>query len=199
MARARINVISDDLIQDAGAVLFSFVKGEQLEYPITLDFVQSTTYNYTYEAVIIEGNNVSGQEEAPNDIAPSAVSTVLPVRIPTYRGVWDAAQAYNTEDVVLYNGEYYRKDREATEGVINATPPSSSTKWISTTSNRIYIQFPETLGSTWAVSPKVGSPVYGFFELRVTEPSTFSFKRTWKPVRGMVELLFSPTALVPDV
>jgi len=34
--------------------------------------------------------------------------------------------------------------------------------------------------------------------LRVTE-SFGVYPRTWKPVRGMVELLFSPTHEVPDV
>ena len=199
MARARINVISDDLIQDAGAVLFSFVKGEQLEYPVTLDFVQSTTYAYTYEAVVIEAANTEGQLDAPNDISTDAVHTPLNVRVPVYRGIWDPLQAYNTEDVVFYETGYFRKARQATEGVIDATVPTASAFWLPTTLNRVYVQFPETLGFNWAVSPKVNSPVYGFFELRVTEPNTFAFKRTWKPVRGMVELLFSPTALVPDV
>jgi hypothetical protein len=199
MARARINVISDDLIQDAGAVLFSFVKGEQLEYPITLDFVESTTYNYTYEAVVVEAANVEGQTEAPTTVEPTPTMTTLEVRVPTYRGVWDQAQAYNTEDVVYYVDTYYRKLRQPTEAVISSTTPNASEFWVVTTLNRIYVRFPATLGSGWSVEPGVGTPVYGFFELRVTEPSSYAFKRTWKPVRGMVELLFSPTAIVPDI
>lgn len=199
MARARINVISEDLIQDAGAVLFSFVKGEQLEYPITLDFVESTTLNYTYEAVVVEADNIEGQTEAPSSVSATPVMVTLPVRVPVYRGIWDQAQAYNTEEVVFYIDTYYRKLRQATEAVVSSTPPNESAFWTVTTINRVYVQFPETLGTGWEAAPTVNSPVYGFFELRVTEPATYAFKRTWKPVRGMVELLFSPTAIVPDV
>jgi hypothetical protein len=198
MARSKITDTTEDLMTDSGAVLWSFVKGEQLEFPITLDFIESTSsVSYSYEAVVIEALNVSGQTDRPVTDKPNGVQTTLVVRVPVYRGVWDQAQAYNTEDVVLYNGLYYRKLREATEGVINSTPPSSSTKWSVTVPNRIYVRFPLTLGSTWEINPAVASPVYGFFELRVTEPSSYDFPRTWKPIRGMVELLFSPTHLVP--
>jgi hypothetical protein len=198
MARSRITNTTEDLLTDSGAVLWSFVKGEQLEYPITLDFIESTsTVPYSYEAVVIEALNVAGQTDRPVTNKPNGVQTVLTVRVPLYRGVWDSAQAYNTEDVVLYNGLYYRKLREATEAVVNSTIPSASTKWTTTAPNRIYVQFPLTLGGTWAVEPQVDSPVYGFFELRVSEPSSYGFPRTWKPIRGMVELLFSPTHLVP--
>lgn len=199
MARSRINNPTQDLIDDSGAVLWSFVRGEQLEFPVTLKFISSTEVQYQYEAVVIEGANVSSQEEPPVGVQPGGTQTTLNIRIPTYRGTWDPPQAYNTEDVVQYGGLYYRKLSEGAEGVINSTPPPSSSRWAETTNNKIYIQFPKTLASTWAVSPLVGSPVYGFFELRVTEPSGSYFQRTWKPVRGMVEILFSPTDIVPDV
>lgn len=201
MARSQLTDTTTDLFTDSGSVLWSFVRGEQLEFPVTLDFIQSPAdVTYTYEAVVIEALNVAGQtrNDRPVTSKTNGVQTVLVVRVPVYRGTWDALQAYNTEDVVLYNGLYYRKLREATEAVTNSTPPSSSTKWVTTVINRIYIQYPSTLGATWEVAPQVSSPVYGFFELRVSEPSYYGFPRTWKPIRGMVELLFSPTHIVPD-
>lgn len=63
-------------------------------------------------------------------------------------------------------------------------------------SNAITIRFPETLGATWAVQPQIDVPVHGFFELRVTEPSG-AFPQTWKPLKGVVEIAYSPTYLVP--
>jgi hypothetical protein len=197
MARSPLTDTSDDLIQDSGSVLWSFVKGEQLEFPITLNFVEDVTAGYTYEAVIVEALNVSEQTSKPLTIKPSGVQTILNVRVPTKRGTWDAAQAYNREDVVLYAGIYYKLLKGAAR--TNSTPPSSDSLWQVTTLSKIYLQFPSTLGSTWQIAPIVGSAVYGFFELRVTEPTDNIFRRTWKPVRGMVELLFSPTDIVPDV
>ena len=40
MARSRLTNTSQDLISDGGAVVWSFVKGEQLEFPITLNFIE---------------------------------------------------------------------------------------------------------------------------------------------------------------
>lgn len=199
MARSKLNVIDEDLISDSGSVLWSIVKGEQLEYPVTIQFIQNALSGYAYEAVVVEGLNTTTQTEPPKDIRPAGVQTTLTVRLPTYRGNWDAPQAYNSDDIVLYQGQYYAKVREASEAVIDSTPPSSSSKWSVTTLNRVFLQFPSTLGSTWSVQPTVDVPVYGFFELRVTETMTTAFKRTWKPIRGMVEIQFSPTAIVPDL
>jgi hypothetical protein len=61
----------------------------------------------------------------------------------------------------------------------------------------VYIQFPDDLAGGWAVQPGVNFNTYGFFELRVTEPLDAILTHTWKPVRGMVEMLFSPTEAVP--
>jgi hypothetical protein len=194
MARSRINTITNDLISDSGSVLWSFVKGEQLEFPITIDFIEDAN-DYTFEAVIVEGLNVSGQEEPPVTHKPSGIQTTLNVRLPNYQGTWNANNAYNAEDIVLHSSVYYRLTTGA--GYINATTPDLDSNWEVTALNIIYVQFPSTIASTWAVAPLVNSPVYGFFELRVTEPNNPIIVKTWKPVRGMVEILFSPTDLVP--
>lgn len=197
MARSRINNTTNDLITDGGAVLWSFIKGEQLELPIKLDFIADATIGYSYEAVVMEAANIAGQQQTtrPVGVQANGVEDTLYVRVPVYRGTWDPPQAYNKEDVVLYNSKYYRLLTGAAR--VNSIVPNLDPLWEETALNRIYVQFPDTLANDWAVNPLVNSPVYGFFELRVTEPTNPVFIKTWKPVRGMVEILFSPTHLVP--
>jgi hypothetical protein len=195
MARSPITDTSSDINTDSGAVLWSVVKGEQLEFPITMNFITDATSGYQYEAVVVEALNVSGQTDRPTAIKPSGVQSVLTVRVPTNRGTWQAVQAYNQEEVVLYNNIYYRLLSGA--GRVSATLPNVDPYWVETALNKIYVQFTLALGSTWAVQPTSVSNTYGFFELRVTETSNSIFARTWKPIRGMVEILFSPTDIVP--
>lgn len=196
MARSRLLDPTNDIITDSGDILFSFVKGEQLEFPITLNFVEDVTIGYTYEAVVVEGDNSESQLIRPVNVKYNGIVTLLNVRVPTNRGNWDAAQAYSREEVVLYNGKYYKL--LAGVAVTNSLTPLVSTNWLETTLNKVYLQFPKTLASTWLQQATVSTPVYGFFELRVTEPQDNIFIRTWKPVRGMVEILFSPTYSAND-
>lgn len=196
MARSKIIDTTNDLVTDSGSVLWSFVRGEQLEFPITLNFVEDVTAGYTYEALVVEAANLALQEDRPVTIKVGGVTTVLNVRVPTNRGNWDAPQAYNKEEVVRYDGKYYKLGNAVAR--VNSTTPDVDPLWIETTLNKIYLQYPKSLGSNWEVVPSVGYPVYGFFELRVTEPIDNIFRRTWKPVRGMVEILFSPTFSVDD-
>lgn len=200
MARSRLTNTTQDLIADGGAVLWSFVKGEQLEFPIVLNFVEDASVkvsnNYIYEAVVVEALNVSGQTDRPVAIRTNGIQTRLFVRLPRYLGAWQAGAAYNKEEVVLYNNIYYKLTQGA--GRISSTLPSADPLWVQTTLNTIYLQFPSSLGATWSVQPIVDAPVYGFFELRVTEPTDSVFTRTFKPVRGMVEILFSPTDATTD-
>ncbi|MFY8212318.1 MAG: hypothetical protein ACOVLB_06620 [Candidatus Nanopelagicus sp.] len=196
MARSRLINTTDDLVTDSGAVLWSFVKGEQLEFPITMNFVENASAGYTYEGIVVEADNISAQTERPTAVKSNGTQTQLTIRVPTNRGNWDSAQAYNREEIVYYNGKYYK----LVSGVArtNTVVPSIDTTWTESAVNVVYLQFPKTLSSTWSVTPLVNSPVYGFFELRVTEPLDSVFRRTWKPVRGMVEILFSPTYSVDD-
>lgn len=197
MARSTLLETSSDLISDSGSVLWSFIKGEQLEFPVTLNFLDDVTQGYVFEAVVVEALNILNQTERPITIKPNGIQTTLVVRLPVKRGNWDPLQAYNKEEVVLYNGIYYKLLKGA--GRIEATAPNLDPLWQVTSLKKIYIQYPASLGSQWEIAPAVGLPVYGFFELRVTEPTDSIFTRTWKPVRGMVEILFSPTDIVPDV
>lgn len=201
MARSRLTNTTNDLIADGGSVLWSFVKGEQLEFPVTLNFVEDASVkasnNYVYEAVVVEAENISAQNDRPATVLEGGVQTRLFVRLPIYLGNWQAIAGYNKEDVVLYSGKYYKLIQGS--GRVSSTLPTVDTYWTETTLNTIYLQFPSSLAATWAVQPLVDSPVYGFFELRVTEPLDQIFTRTFKPVRGMVEILFSPTDVTSDV
>lgn len=201
MARSRINSTTNDLITDGGAVLWSLIKGEQLEFPITLNFIEDASVkpnnNYTYEAVVIEADNISGQLDRPTTAKVNGVQTPLFVRLPLLIGNWQAVEAYNKEEIVKYNNKYYKLIQGSAR--VSSTTPDLDPFWEETVLNKIYVQFPASLASNWAVNPLVNSPVYGFFELRVTEPADPVFSRTFKPVRGMIEILFSPTTLVTDV
>lgn len=280
MARSRLVDPINDLVSDGGSVLFSFVKGEQLEFPITLEFLDSTigaqpasftgsivsgvltvtaiasgtiipgqlitgagilantyvsgyisgngglgTYavtiftpgstasaspnvastgitavvnSYTYEASVIEANNAVDQSSEPTSIKSNGVTTTLYIRVPINRGTWVSGQAYSVEDVVLYNGTYYKQNNGYQGLTSTVTPNLDTARWAVTEINRVYVQFPKTLGSTWSQQATVSSPVYGFFELRVTESANIVYPKTWKPVRGLVEILYSPTFSVDD-
>jgi hypothetical protein len=201
MARSRITDTRQDLITDGGAVLWSIIQGEQLEFPVVLNFIEDASVkpsnNYIYEAVVVEAANIQDQVERPTQVELGGIQTRLFVRLPVYLGQWQAAVAYNKEDVILYSGKYYKLLFGSAR--ISSTTPDVDPLWEETLLNRIYIQFPDTLSLNWlSAAPNVNSPVYGFFELRVTEPTDPVFSRTFKPIRGMVEILFSPTANVAD-
>lgn len=201
MARSRLTDTSQDLIADGGNVLWSFVRGEQLEFPITLNFIEDASVkpsnNYIYEAVVVEAANITGQSDRPSIVKSGGISTTLFIRLPEFIGNWQANQAYNKEEVVYYQNKYYKLLKGS--GRTAATTPDLDPLWSETALNKVYVQFPASLGYTWSQAPTVDSPVYGFFELRVTEPADPIFRRTYKPVRGMVEILFSPTDVVTDV
>ncbi len=193
MARAKLTVIEDDLINDGGSVLWSFVKGEQLEFPITLSFITDASKAYTFEAVVIEANNEVEQITKPISIKVNGVQTPLTVIKPSSPTTWVNTSTYAFDDVVIYNNKYYKCITLSTTDL-----PTTSSAWYEVNINDIYIRFPSTLASTWSQQPTVSTAVYGFFELSVTEPLNPSgFKRTWKPIRGMVEIQFSPTDVVP--
>jgi hypothetical protein len=192
MARSKLTVISDDLINDGGNILWSFVKGEQLEFPITLSFITDASQAYIFEAVVIEALNVIGQEDKPTATKTGGTPTVLTVVKPNTPTTYVPGDNYSFDDVVSYNSKYYKCIKLSTTDSI----PSSA--WLEINLNDIYIRFPSTLGATWSPQAQVGYSMYGFFELSVTEPGNPSgYKRTWKPIRGMVEILFSPTDVVP--
>ena len=193
MARSSLTS-GTSLVTDSGGVIFPLVQGEQLEFPVSVEFLSSLA-GYTYEAVVVEALNEPGQAAVPKAIKPGGIQNTLTVRTPVYRGNWDIVQAYNTNELVSYSGGEYRLKSGA--GRIYAVTPDADPMWELTTANTLFVQFPAALSTDWSQQPTVDTPVYGYFELRVTEPGIHSFPQTWKPVRGAVEISFSPTQLVP--
>lgn len=196
MARSLIGDHSTSLQNDSGGVLWSFVQGEQLEFPVTLNFLTNAGAGYTYEAVVMEGENVLNSGAIPTVARSGGVNTSIEVYVPPEQGTWSAPVAYNRDDVVLYNGLYYKLASGTAR--VSATTPDVDPLWEVYVPNKIYLRFLSTLSKTpaWTVQPTTTSNIYGFFELRVTEPAGGLFQRTWKPMRGLVELLYSPTDLV---
>jgi hypothetical protein len=62
-----------------------------------------------------------------------------------------------------------------------------------TTDNSFDIVIPEDLIDTWATSPEVDNPVYGFFGLEIRDTGTGDNQMIWKPMRGLVQVRYSPT------
>jgi hypothetical protein len=62
-----------------------------------------------------------------------------------------------------------------------------------TTDNTFKIVFPESLISDWVVQPTPDKPVYGYIELEVKDTGVGNLQQIWKPFRGLVEVLYSPT------
>jgi len=196
MARTTITAEGEDLVDDSGTVLWSFIRGEQLEFPIVINFLTDCTDSSGYEfaAIILEAENAPNQVEAPDTVESDGEITDLTegsgIRLLHNAGTWDAGTGYDAGDLVLYNTKYYSLLGGTAR--INSTTPNLDLYWAECTKNTIFVRFPDTLGSEWAIKPKIGYSTYGFFELSVQEPSDFAFRRKWKPVRGMVELLYSP-------
>jgi len=62
--------------------------------------------------------------------------------------------------------------------------------------NTFNIVIPETLIDGWAVQPNADSPVYGFIGLEVDDGGVGDARQVWKPMRGLVEVLYSPSEAV---
>jgi len=197
MARSTINTPSNDIRSDSGSVLFSLILGEQIEFPLDLTFANIDVELYVLDAVIIEGDN-DGIGSMPDKILEGGASDTVNIRVPINKGTWDAIAVYDQGDYVIYddgiNGEQTYIKIEYDAGA-DPTTPDISYMWQPHIKTVVYIQIPSTIGSNYDVAPLVDKHTYGFFELKVSEPITSPFRQTWKPTRGMVELLFSPTAL----
>lgn len=207
MARSKLTDIKQDLNTDSGSVLWSIVKGEQLEFPVTLNFIRNSPIivnnilvhpanAFDFVTRVVEAENQLLQPSIPIAIRANGVIENLNIRIPTYYGDWNGQFAYSQESIVKYNDKYYRLLLGLNR--VSSVTPDTDNYWEETVLNKVYLQFPKTVGNTWnpSVPPMVGYPLYGFFEMEVTEKYGNGFMRTWKPLRGVVELQFSPTAVV---
>lgn len=194
MARAKLTEIRNDLISDEGAILWSIVKGEQLEFPITLEFLKDVTAGYTYEAVIVEADSENLRPgKYPRNIINGGAQHKLKLRMPTIVGVWDSSREYYFNEMVKHKDVFWRLTVSDTR-----EEPGLSDVWVQDVPTTVHVQFTSDIAKNWKTQPNIERPAYGFFELRVTEPNGAVFRRTWKPVRGLVQVLFSPTDIVPD-
>jgi hypothetical protein len=189
MARSRIHDTKQDLVTDSGSILWSIIRGEQLVLPAYLSFIHDVNNNFTYSACVVEADNIEGQQTIPERIKENGQSVELTVALPTFLGEWEPATAYHAGESVTYNDVYYTLSVGA--GRVNSTPPPDDKFWFIDKPNKVLVRFPSTLTVNWAVLPTPSRPVYGFFELTVTETNPY-FPRIWKPVRGVVEILYSP-------
>lgn len=202
MARADINATTLEVQSDPGAVLFSVVHGEHIEFPVNLTFLDNATSGYSYEAVLVEASN-SGNGVKPDTVAASPVTVALAVTVPSYRGNWSSGTAYHRYDTCVYNGVVYIL-RVMALSRVSSTPPDADPAWAVHSLNRIFVQMSAspTLVAALHTQPTPANPVYMFFELRVSELTVDAVQnfrlqpKTWKPVRGMVEIHFSPTEMV---
>ena len=64
------------------------------------------------------------------------------------------------------------------------------------TDNTFDIVIPEDLIANWATTPEPDQPVYGFIELEVADSGAGINQQIWKPMRGLVEVRYSPTEAV---
>jgi hypothetical protein len=64
------------------------------------------------------------------------------------------------------------------------------------TDNSFEIVIPEDLISSWGTTPIPDKPVYGFIGLEIRDPGVGNEQMVWKPLRGLVEVRYSPTEVV---
>lgn len=61
------------------------------------------------------------------------------------------------------------------------------------TDNTFDIVIPETLIDSWVTQPTPNVPTYGWIGLEVRDSGVGDYQQVWKPLRGLVEVLFSPS------
>jgi hypothetical protein len=88
-------------------------------------------------------------------------------------------------------------DGEGTKPTLAATSSPQITTLATidttTTDNIFDIVVPHDLCDNWDFQPLPGKPVYGFIGLQVSDTGSGSAQQIFKPFRGLVEVLYSPT------
>lgn len=64
------------------------------------------------------------------------------------------------------------------------------------TDNVFEIVFPETLIDSFSTKPTPEAPTYAWIGLEIQDTGTGNEKQVWKPLRGLVEILYSPSEAV---
>ena len=61
------------------------------------------------------------------------------------------------------------------------------------TDNVFEIVLPQSLIDNWDTYPVPDKPVYGFIDVEVADTASGNNQQIWKPLRGVVEVRYSPT------
>lgn len=61
------------------------------------------------------------------------------------------------------------------------------------TDNTFKIVIPEDLADSYVTAPQPEAPAYGWIGLEVKDTGVGAAQQIWKPIRGLVEILYSPT------
>jgi hypothetical protein len=171
--------------------LWSVIQGEQLEFGVVLDFVYDLANGYVFEAVVVESANMAMQTSPPDSIQPGGKTTLLEVFQPTISGQWNANEVYLNGEIVSWKNSYYVQAKSSSYA--GTVEPQNDSNWTPYVNNQVYLRMLSTLSMDWQVQPTPHQDVYGFIELRVTEAGSTGFLRTWKPLRGMMKISYSPT------
>lgn len=59
--------------------------------------------------------------------------------------------------------------------------------------NKVVLVFPENLAEGFSPQPKPDMPVYAYIDFEIADTGVGPRQQIWKPFRGLVELLYSPT------
>ena len=191
MARSRISGREIDLQKDNGSVLWSFIQGEQLAYNVTFDWIDNLN-GMIIEAAVVESDSIPGA--LPTNIKPNGVQEKLQTYTPPFKFDWVSGTAYNKKDLVAVPGivEYYQA---LTNHSNNVSPELDVDNWkIYGKHNIVTLVFPDTLSTDYEIQPEPDKPIYAYFELSLTEAGT-DYNKSWKPMRGLIEFLFSPTQI----
>ena len=63
------------------------------------------------------------------------------------------------------------------------------------TDNTFDIVIPQTLIDSWDTFPSPDKPIYGFIDLEIADTGVGDAQQIWKPLRGVVEVRYSPTEI----
>ena len=82
-------------------------------------------------------------------------------------------------------------------GTARETPVVTTLPILDTTptDNIFDIVIPQDLINTWDTFPAPDKPIYGFIDLEIADTGTGNNQQIWKPMRGLIEVRYSPTEI----
>ena len=87
-------------------------------------------------------------------------------------------------------------DGAGTIPTTEATTPVITTLTIidsDVTDNTFKIVIPDDLIDTWSTQPSPDTPVFGYLGVEIADAGVGDAQQIWKPMRGLIEILYSPT------